>query len=143
MDQSYEARRRRQIVGTYVHGGETPPEPPADATHAVTRDRVELFRGTEKECSQYIQHHQGQSNDWAMKYGGWAIAPIPGGGGIMRFTLTMQCDNAAFEEGEGRAAEIGRILFAAAERCTEGHTDVGLLLDANGYNVGRYELTEE
>lgn len=48
-----------------------------DDTHRVTRDGKELFRGSENECSMYVMDHQGQSTDWAIKYEGWAIEPIP------------------------------------------------------------------
>lgn len=59
----------------------------------------------------------------------------------MKFTLTMDCDNAAFTE-DGPAFEIARILHAVAERCEAGHTDAGVLRDINGNDVGRYRMDD-
>ncbi|KKN68466.1 hypothetical protein LCGC14_0451020 [marine sediment metagenome] len=42
----------------------------------VTKDNVELFRGTNIECYSFILRHQPQSVDWAMKYSGYRIEPV-------------------------------------------------------------------
>jgi len=44
--------------------------------YRVTRDEIELFRGTEDECFKYVLDHQGMSVDWAIRYEGWAIGPV-------------------------------------------------------------------
>ena len=39
-------------------------------------DGVEKFRGTYNECLMKLHNLQGQSWDYAFKYGGWTIEPI-------------------------------------------------------------------
>lgn len=55
----------------------------------------------------------------------------------MRFTLTIECDNAAFADDE-RAMEVARILREVADECDA--YDIGArikLRDLNGNTVGR------
>ena len=42
----------------------------------LRRDGVLKFTGTENECYYELQRLQGQSADYATKYGGWKIDPI-------------------------------------------------------------------
>ena len=44
-----------------------------EATHKVTKDGKELFRGTESECFGFVLKHQGQSVQYATRYGGYKI----------------------------------------------------------------------
>ena len=66
----------------------------------------------------------------------------------MRFALPIECNNAAFHEDDGtltdeaRAAEIARVLRAAAEDIENG-VEEGPLADTNGNTVGRFELLPE
>lgn len=62
----------------------------------------------------------------------------------MRFTLTIDCDNAAFgnlEDAAQPAAEVVRILRYAADRIESGPS-AGELCDANGNTVGRFGFEE-
>jgi hypothetical protein len=58
-----------------------------------------------------------------------------------RFTLTIACDNAAFDD--NKAAEVARILIELAERLNDGPEDAtsGKLLDLNGNTVGFWNFT--
>ena len=54
----------------------------------------------------------------------------------MRYTITIDTDNAAFE-GECLRAEIARILWGLIYRCnTSGKPAIGSLRDVNGNIVG-------
>lgn len=57
----------------------------------------------------------------------------------MKFTLTIECDNAAFED--SRNDEIARILRAAARRLEQGGIGTSLH-DANGNKVGTMQLED-
>ena len=63
---------------------------------------------------------------------------------VMRFTLTIDCDNAAFGEMlHERAAEIRRILNDVSERlASDEYTISGKLRDVNGNTVGRFWFEE-
>lgn len=65
----------------------------------------------------------------------------------MKFTLTINCDNAAFTDEETGAPypapEIARLLRVAAERVETYYRENGPLVDYNGNTVGRFELTEQ
>lgn len=60
----------------------------------------------------------------------------------MRFTLTIDCDNAAFCDEDGdwdkhaAAAQIARILVSTADNVR--WSDRGTCLDANGNTVGKW-----
>jgi len=43
---------------------------------ALIRDNKVLFEGTENECLVFLQRHQGQSWDYAFRYGGYKLIPI-------------------------------------------------------------------
>lgn len=64
---------------------------------------------------------------------------------MSRFTLTIDCDNAAFgDTPQERLAEVARIVIRCGERLetmTEGYP-FGTLCDANGNRVGHYALGE-
>jgi len=62
----------------------------------------------------------------------------------MKFTLTVQCDGAAFE-GENLGPELARILEYEAGYLKDGAPDVGYntLRDINGNRCGRVSLAEE
>lgn len=61
----------------------------------------------------------------------------------MRFTLTIDCDNAAFGETHGeRCDQIARILHDAADGLDGNPSDNATLRDSNGNTVGSYTLTE-
>lgn len=45
-------------------------------THEVYHDNNKLFTGSYDDCWVYIQKHQSQSVDWAMKYEHWEIREI-------------------------------------------------------------------
>lgn len=49
-------------------------EPPIKV---LSHDGVERYRGTDNECFSVLLGLQGQSVDWAMKWGGWTIEPEP------------------------------------------------------------------
>jgi hypothetical protein len=59
----------------------------------------------------------------------------------MKFTVEVNCDNAAFED-EGPVHEIRRILQALAKTVVYYGHGQGSLLDINGNIVGRYTFTE-
>lgn len=64
----------------------------------------------------------------------------------MKFTMSFDCDNAAFGDEEGaesreRLAEIERILQHLARRISRSHTS-GPVVDENGNTVGSYRLGE-
>jgi hypothetical protein len=44
-----------------------------ESTHIVINNGKERFRGPFGECWTYIHKHQGQSVNFACKYGGWTI----------------------------------------------------------------------
>lgn len=61
----------------------------------------------------------------------------------MRFTLTIECDNAAFGESvTPRQRETVRVLRAVAERIAKGGDSDGKCMDANGNTVGRFGFEE-
>lgn len=61
----------------------------------------------------------------------------------MKFTLEIDCDNAAFTGEDGDAdMEVAMILRNAAERVEAGRNS-GKLLDSNGNSVGKFLFTEE
>ena len=55
----------------------------------------------------------------------------------MKFTLQMDCDNAAFEDHP--AGEVRRILQTVVEKLGAGHAS-GVLSDANGNVVGSFQF---
>ena len=57
----------------------------------------------------------------------------------MKFTLTIDTDNAAFDDGN-LTLEIARVLDDASGMVYEGRTD-GALFDDNGNRVGGFSLT--
>lgn len=63
----------------------------------------------------------------------------------MRFTLTIQCDNAAFADDPSH--EVARILIDAARRIdghqhfSPGHSQP--VRDVNGNEVGYFDITED
>jgi hypothetical protein len=60
----------------------------------------------------------------------------------MKFTLTFDMDNAAFEE---PAAEVARILERIADKVAWEGVDDGVggpILDVNGSRVGSWEVTD-
>lgn len=63
-----------------------------------------------------------------------------------RFVLSMECDNAAFAEGE-REAEVARILRRTAQRLEDLEVAIGngggSLLDVNGNRVGSFAFVLE
>lgn len=54
---------------------------------------------------------------------------------MLKFTLTVDCDNSAFDEDENR--EVARLLREAATKFEAGR-DNGALLDENGNTVGQF-----
>lgn len=56
----------------------------------------------------------------------------------MRFNLSIDCDNAVFEDEP--ATEIARIMATVAERVTEGGIG-GNVRDLNGNTVGGWTVT--
>jgi len=42
----------------------------------LTHECKEIFRGTENECYFKLQRSQGQSANWAIKYGGWKVSEL-------------------------------------------------------------------
>lgn len=58
----------------------------------------------------------------------------------MRFTLNINCDNAAF--GSDPSSELGAVLARVTEKLDRGVTE-GYVQDTNGNTVGRFELTNE
>ncbi len=67
------------------------------------------------------------------------------------FTLTIECDNAAFvddgEAGQGALPEVGRILGVLSRKLQGGdgfhQRTSGGLLDGNGNKVGIWQFGEE
>ena len=59
----------------------------------------------------------------------------------MRFSLTIQCDNAPFE-GEFRDLELARMLRKIAYT-VEGGEACAEVRDANGNRVGMFEIYDE
>ena len=57
-----------------------------------------------------------------------------------QFTLTINCDNAAFSPWAGR--ELARMLANVGKRLEDGRDD-GYIWDHNGNNVGAYSLDLE
>lgn len=66
------------------------------------------------------------------------------GGGAVRFTLTIDMDNAAFEDGP--TLEVARILAALAGRLgydgNEWLDDEGSVRDTNGNTVGGWTIND-
>jgi hypothetical protein len=61
----------------------------------------------------------------------------------MQFTVTIDCDNAAFEDA-GPEFEVARILEKLASNLTEyGPIHAGILADANGNEVGSFAFLGE
>jgi hypothetical protein len=62
----------------------------------------------------------------------------------MTLKITINCDNAAFEEGPGPAGEASRILKDAAEKLKDqwdGASDIQFNLhDIDGNTVGKVQL---
>lgn len=58
----------------------------------------------------------------------------------MRYVLTVDMNNAAFEEAP--SFELGCLLRHAAQRAQNGETH-GTLRDSNGNTVGRFAIEEE
>ncbi len=62
----------------------------------------------------------------------------------MKFTLTIQCDNAAFEDA-GLGIELGDILHRVRMQVVrfipEDAPDDRAILDTNGNRVGQWKLT--
>lgn len=60
----------------------------------------------------------------------------------MKLTITLNLDNAAFED--GGADEVGRILASVASRIPDPLQAAALILhDANGNRCGEAAITEE
>lgn len=57
----------------------------------------------------------------------------------MRFTLSIDMDNAAFEN----AFELNRILLDVAEKATQGPCHAQSVRDINGNRVGQWKVTED
>lgn len=57
----------------------------------------------------------------------------------MRFTLTINCDNAAFDN-ENREQEVFDILGMVRGLVLDGDTE-GTIRDSNGNTVGKFELS--
>lgn len=47
-----------------------------NASHIVKRMGIYKFSGTANECFLYIHRAQGNSVDYALKYGGWTLEPL-------------------------------------------------------------------
>lgn len=63
----------------------------------------------------------------------------------MKITLTIRTENAAFDDGQGGALEIARILRVQADRFERESLDKGMIRevsirDANGNTVGTVKL---
>jgi len=56
---------------------------------------------------------------------------------MMKFTITIECDNAAFTD--DAAHEVARILREAADKLERGQTEFKLM-DYNGNTVGRAKV---
>lgn len=59
----------------------------------------------------------------------------------MTFVLTIDCDNAAFED-DDLEHELARILSVAANKVLQGHREFNLR-DVNGNTVGAGRFEEE
>lgn len=58
----------------------------------------------------------------------------------MKFTLEIDCDNAAFEESpNAQLAYIFKIMHGAFKHMADG-VDYGPVFDANGNKVGKWEI---
>lgn len=57
----------------------------------------------------------------------------------MKFTLTIDCENSAFDEYP--ASEIARILRDAVAKVEDGQTDARLF-DCNGNRVGAFRVED-
>ncbi len=55
----------------------TPVINPAETQYILTRDGKEVKRGSELECLMYQHAHSCYSWDWAVKYEGWKLTPVP------------------------------------------------------------------
>lgn len=60
----------------------------------------------------------------------------------MEFKLTVEMENAAFEDGHHGAAELRRILDDVSERIKDfdGRADRGVVHDAGGNSVGTWRI---
>jgi len=58
----------------------------------------------------------------------------------MRFTLEIDCDNAAFD-GQELSEEFDRIFDRVVDDLELGRTDHAHVLDSNGNTVGKWELS--
>lgn len=62
----------------------------------------------------------------------------------MRFTLTLECNGAAFDGARGRELETARILRELAHTLEHLGTDAGTRIrDVNGNTVGRFGFEAE
>lgn len=59
----------------------------------------------------------------------------------MNFTLSINCDNAAFEE-DNQGGEVARILREVASQLDAGYTNMPRLMDYNGNTVGSASFQE-
>lgn len=59
-----------------------------------------------------------------------------------RFTLTIECDSAAFED-SGTKFEVARILAKLARKLNSYGPDAGTLADVNGNTVGSFAFLPE
>jgi hypothetical protein len=58
------------------------------------------------------------------------------------YTIKIECDNAAFEDGNGGGFELARILRRVADKVEAHGADYGVrILDSNGNHVGDSEYT--
>lgn len=65
----------------------------------------------------------------------------------MKITITIETSNAAFDDGQGGALEIARILRVQADRFEGQSLERGMIrertiLDANGNTVGKVRLSK-
>ena len=56
----------------------------------------------------------------------------------MRFIVTIECDNAAFEDDP--TCEVARLLRAVARRVEKDGENAGGLADSNGNPCGNYQF---
>jgi hypothetical protein len=59
----------------------------------------------------------------------------------MQFLVTIDCDNAAFEDDP--SCEVARLLRLVARCVEKDGSQEGRLADSNGNTCGRYQFTEE
>lgn len=59
----------------------------------------------------------------------------------MKLTLTIQMDNAAFEDGNEGRHEAARILGIVARKLEQGVDTEGRTIDQNGNSVGMWKIT--